>query len=173
MACFTIGCDKMFSLGIANILMLIFSLFLIASSTGITPLLLVSSIWGISVFKSSADSGYMSQFAAFGALGRFKMTLVSFVVLSSTVLAREMVSNVLMSGLSSDSCKLWAFFAAVSMPLVNSTARAKVKRSVSISNHLCMASLCSPLTNWSHRASFSLSSNSQFIASRRNSEIND
>ena len=44
-------------------------------------------------FKSSADSGDMSLFAAVVALGRFKTTLVSLVVLSSTVLAREMVSR--------------------------------------------------------------------------------
>ena len=61
----------------------------------ITSLLLVSAIWGVSLFKSSADSGYMPLYAAFVALGRFKTTLVSFVVLSSTVLAREMVSNVI------------------------------------------------------------------------------
>ena len=37
----------------------------------------------------------MSLFAAVVALTRFETTLVSFVVLSSTVLARKMVSNVL------------------------------------------------------------------------------
>ena len=77
----------------------------------------------------------------------------------------------LMAGSSLDSCKLRAFFAAASMSLVISTARVKVRRSVSVSNRLCMASLCSPLRNWSCRASSSLSSNSQFIASWRNSAV--
>ena len=53
------------------------------------------------------------------------------------------------------------------MPLVISSAQAKVRHSVLVSNRLCMVSLCSPLTNWLRRTSSSLSSNSQFIASRR------
>ena len=53
------------------------------------------------------------------------------------------------------------------MPLVISSARAKVRRSVLVSNCLCMVSLCIPLTNWLHRTSSSLPSNSQLIASWR------